>query len=198
VTTAPLVDVNTATADALRGLPGIGPKTAQKIIAARPFATVDDLTRVKGIGPKKLGGLKHLVRAGTSPPPRLVRPKVAGRAMRVAPKVRAMRGVPSARSLSVGQLRRARVAKARPAPEEDGLIDINTATAEALDGLPGIGPKTAEKIIAARPFATVDELTRVKGIGPKKLERMRPLVVVREPEPDSDESGGDVRRDPGH
>ena len=60
-------------------------------------------------------------------------------------------------------------------------IDLNTADAALLDTLPGIGPKTAQDIIAYRsksPFTSVDDLDNVPGIGPKKLETLRPLVTV--------------------
>lgn len=64
-----------------------------------------------------------------------------------------------------------------PAP-----LDLNTATAEQLDGLPGIGPVTAAKILGWRTehgrFSVVDELAEVPGIGPKTLEELRPLVRV--------------------
>ncbi len=57
--------MNTADAAALDTLPGVGPSTAGKILAEReangPFASVDDLTRVSGIGPKKLELLRELV-----------------------------------------------------------------------------------------------------------------------------------------
>ena len=59
-------------------------------------------------------------------------------------------------------------------------IDINKADAETLTQLPGIGPKTADAIIAYRKdvgqFKTIEELTEVKGIGPKKLEKIRPFL----------------------
>ncbi len=58
--TAPL-DLNTATAAELEALPGIGPKTAAAIIAGRPYSTVEDLLRVKGIGPATLEKLRPYV-----------------------------------------------------------------------------------------------------------------------------------------
>ncbi len=58
---------------------------------------------------------------------------------------------------------------------QSGKLDANTATAEQLDALPGIGAVLAGRIIAARPFKNADELRRVKGIGAKKLEKIRPF-----------------------
>ncbi len=61
-------------------------------------------------------------------------------------------------------------------------ININSATAERLVDLPGVGPATAAAIIAYRdqqgPFASVDQLADVRGIGPAKLDAIRGLVTV--------------------
>jgi competence protein ComEA len=61
-----------------------------------------------------------------------------------------------------------------------GLVDLNTATVEQLDTLPGVGPVTAAAIVAWRDangrFTSVDQLGDVDGIGPARLEKLRDLV----------------------
>jgi competence protein ComEA len=64
-----------------------------------------------------------------------------------------------------------------PAP-----VDLNSATADQLDILPGVGPSTAQAILSYRSahgsFASVDDLDQVRGIGPAKLAQLRALVTV--------------------
>lgn len=63
-----------------------------------------------------------------------------------------------------------------------GPVNVNTATADQLDVLPGVGPTTAAAIVAHReqhgPFQSVEQLGDVHGIGPAKLEALRGLVTV--------------------
>jgi len=68
------------------------------------------------------------------------------------------------------------------ASETSGLININTATTQQLDKLPGIGPTKAQAIIQYRNqngnFVRVEDLANVKGIGPKTVEQLRDLVTL--------------------
>jgi competence ComEA-like helix-hairpin-helix protein len=56
---------------------------------------------------------------------------------------------------------------------DGGKLDINTAAEKQLRDLPGIGPVLAQRIIAARPFRSADDLKKVNGIGEKKYEKIR-------------------------
>lgn len=71
---------------------------------------------------------------------------------------------------------------AKPDPKAGEPVNLNTATVEQLDALPGVGPVTAAAIVAWREahgkFAHVDQLGDVDGIGPARLEKLRALVRV--------------------
>jgi comEA protein len=66
-------------------------------------------------------------------------------------------------------------------------IDVNTATLEQLQQLPGIGPSTAKAIVQFReksgPFERVEDLLAIHGISKARLEKLRPYVTVAAPAP---------------
>lgn len=61
-------------------------------------------------------------------------------------------------------------------------VNINTATSEELQQVPGIGPATAQKILQMRksygPFKSVDDLLAIRGLGQKRLDKMRKFLTV--------------------
>lgn len=70
----------------------------------------------------------------------------------------------------------------KPPPSPENPVDINEASRNALQRLPGIGPSLSERIVeyrsSQRPFQRIEELRRVRGIGPKTLNDLRPKIVV--------------------
>lgn len=154
------IDPNRASETELDRLPGIGPVTARAIVAAREEGTVfrapEDLLAVRGIGEATLARIR--ARLDLSAPP-------AGRG---APRPAAPERPSRTRSGS---------GASPPAP----LVDVNSASAEELERLPGIGPAIAARIVEARrerTFSSVDDLERVRGIGPATVERLRPFATA--------------------
>ncbi len=138
------VDLNTADEATLASLPSIGPQVAKAIVAARPFASFDDLNRLKGISTERLEQIRTEVMVAT-------------------------------------QLTGARPPD-RSGPDP-GKLDLNTANMNALEAIPSIGTDGAKAIIAARPFARIDDLDRVQGISAERLEQIRAQVTVASPPP---------------
>jgi competence protein ComEA len=154
--TAP-VELNRADKALLRQLPDVGDQLADRIIQHRqdrgPFRNVNDLEEVPGIGKTKLERLRTWVYVEEAEETPTKGAKPAGA---VPPRAKKGEGV------SVP-------------------IDLNEATAEELQKIPGIGAVRSATIIQARKakaFESVEDLRRVPGIGPKTLESIRPYVTV--------------------
>ena len=152
---ATAVDLNSATAEELQKLPGIGEAYSKKIIDGRPYKSLDDLAKA-GIPAATIEKIKPLVEVK---PVAAATTKTGVMAKRAAPNRTIPKGVGSA-----------------PAPAK--VVNLNSADQAELESLPGIGPALAKAIIAARPFKAVDELDRVKGLGPAKIAALKDQVTV--------------------
>ena len=218
-TPAEKVDLNAATVDQLVALPGVGDAIARKIVAGRPYASVDDLAAA-GVGPgtiDKIRGLVTVSRTHRGAEPK--EPAAAGPHVRGSErldlnratedelmdlpgvgKVTAERIVTGRPYASVDDLAKAgvsaktiekirglvvatapRAAKPRPrapdAPDPTGPIDLNTASLDRLIELPGVGEVTARKIVAGRPFASFEDLASA-GVGPATIAKIKGAGAV--------------------
>jgi competence protein ComEA len=164
------IDLNAAGVNELMQVPNVGSATAAAIVRHReefgPFKSVDELTRVKGIGPKTLEKVGPYFAVS------------GGAAEKIEPAVLEKKPTPTTTNVPTSR------DKLKPG---DPPIDVNKASLEELQRIPRVGPGTAAKIVAARagkPFTGVNDLRRVSGIGAKTLEAIRPYVTVEKPEGD--------------
>jgi competence protein ComEA len=171
-TVAARFDLNSADRSELEQIPGVGTKLAQSIVDHRGkkgrFQSLDQLRDVKGVGPATYDKVRPYLRVEPSPPPS---------PSELDPPVLERKKPPETDNKQPAS----RPASSRKLRPGDPPLDVNTAPVEQLMQLPGIGPITAQAIVAARvekPFQTVNDLDRVKGIGRKKLDNLRPWVKV--------------------
>jgi competence protein ComEA len=181
------IDVNSADAATLETLPGIGPAMADKIIAGRPYRSLADLGKVKGLSQSRLDALKDQVTFGpaagsaktTRSKPSAVKEKST--APETASRTRSTTsGTASQRPGSNAPLTPTGRTSERLAPGQK--ININTATAEQLDALPGIGPVRAQAIIDYRnqhgAFKSIEEIENVKGIKTGEFSKIQDSITV--------------------
>src|SRR5579872_6996543 len=144
------VDLNTASEKDLEDLPGVGAATAKKIVAGRPYSSVDDLSK-------------------------------AGLSARVIAKLAPMATV-SGGSAAAAAPKAASAPKASKAPEASSAssgapVDLNKASEKELEDLPGVGTATAKKIIAGRPYSSVDDLSKA-GLSARVIAKLAPMATV--------------------
>jgi len=160
------VDLDRADAREIARLPRVGPELARRIVAEReahgPFGALEGLRRVPGIGDGTLALMRPVARFSGVPTAPAAAPPAALPA-------------PAAASAGPARRSRER-ASADPCASLRRPLPINDAGAADLACLPGIGPALAARIVADRnthgPFAEVQALERVPGIGPKLVQRL--------------------------
>jgi len=165
-----LVDINTADLKTLESLPGVGPSTAEQIVNGRPYKSVDDLANIKGIGKAKLQKIKPLVTVGGQPAAQA--PAAAGAAATSA----------ATKASSAAQAAKTAPAEAKKAAKTAvpaGPVNLNTASKEQLEALPGIGPKKAQAIIDGRPYQKAEDIMKVKGIKQGIYNKIKDRITVR-------------------
>jgi DNA uptake protein ComE-like DNA-binding protein len=148
------VNLNTATEKQLEELPGVGAATAKKIVAGRPYASVADLGKA-GVPKATIDKISPLVTVGGAAPA----------------------AVASAATTATGHKEKTAAASAGGAKAPAGLVDLNKASEADLVALPGVGPATAKKIIAGRPYAAVADLSKA-GVPKATIDKISPMVMV--------------------
>jgi len=156
------VDLNSASQKELEDLPGVGEATAKKIIAGRPYSSVDDLEKA-GVSKSTVDKIRSLV---------TVKKGAA------AAKEPAEEKTSSKREKKKSE--KSEKSEAKTAAASSGTaakVDLNTASEKELEDLPGVGKATAKKIVAGRPYSSVDDLAKA-GVSKRTIDKIASMVTV--------------------
>jgi competence protein ComEA len=146
------VNLNTATEKQLEDLPGVGPATAKKIIAGRPYSSVADLSKA-GVSKATIEKISSLVTVGGT-----ASPAGAGAGKTTASNAGSHAASSSSKTPS-------------------GPVDLNKASEAELEALPGVGPATARKIIAGRPYSSANDLVKA-GVPKSTVDKISSMVTA--------------------
>jgi DNA uptake protein ComE-like DNA-binding protein len=145
---SPQIDLNSASEKELETLPGVGAATAKKIIAGRPYSSVDDLSKA-GVSAATIKKITPLVTFGGA----------------------------SAMSVKPVASKSTAAAKPTASSPTDAKVDLNTASAAELKELPGVGDATAKKIMSGRPYSSISDLSKA-GVSASAINKITPLVTI--------------------
>ncbi len=179
------IDLNSAPLLQIETLPGVGPTLAKEVIAARPFTGYEDLAKVKGFGPAKIDSLKGRVKFGKGEAAARTKTEKAAekeeKAERAAEKEERAEKTAKAR-MEREEKAEPKTAKTSKVAKEAGLpgnkVNLNTATLEELDALPGIGQVYAQEIVKNRPYAKIEDIMKLKGIKEVEFGKIKDRITV--------------------
>lgn len=179
------VNVNTADLATLETLPGVSATTAQKIVDGRPYSSLTDLEHVKGLSKTKVEAMKDQITLGSTTASASKSKKSKGSSTTTASRTENNENENVATSTSPSSSSRmtatGRSSNGKLAAGEK--ININTATAEQLDELYGIGPSRAQAIVDYRNehgnFQSIEDIMKVNGIKQGEFDKIKDNITVR-------------------
>jgi competence protein ComEA len=169
------VDLNSASEKDLEALPGVGPATAKKIVAGRPYKSADELKKA-GLNNKVVESLKPLVTVGpASSAPAPTKAAAPTAPAKETPAAKEPAAKEKASKESVGKEKKPAAIKLAPGQK----VNLNSADQATLEALPEIGPVLAQAIIAGRPYTKIEDVMKVKGIKEGKFGKIKDLITVK-------------------
>ena len=207
------LNINTCAQEALQGISGVGNVLARRIVARRPYSSLDDLMLVGGINRAVMLTLRQRADVADQQPVERVTQILSGEDildLNSCDEV-SLQSLPR-----IGAVLARRIALARPFLDVDALIeidgigsdmlpslrsrlavrsrlsderpDVNVCGPHALQRLHGVGPALTMRVIEGRPYANWDEILDLQGVGYALLERLRREFQLRSVSPEAVEA----------
>jgi competence protein ComEA len=180
------VDVNSASVETLETLPGIGPTLADRIVAGRPYKNADELANVKGLSKSKVDAFQDQITFGkakksTTKSTKTTTESSSAETSSSSKSTTYSKPTTTHDSYSSKTVTTTTSSSGKLAPGQ--TVNINTASAEQLDALPGIGPTKAQAIIDYRSehgrFSSIEDIQNVKGIKEGEFSKIKDYIRVR-------------------
>lgn len=177
-----LIDINTASEKELESIKGIGPAMSKKIVAGRPYKSVEELSKA-GIPAKTIESIKPYIKVGTQPsaPAPASKPSTT-QSVPTVKDAQTKQQVPASSQKSATPSEPTSKTASKPTTAgklaSGQTVNINTATKEQIESLPGIGPAKAQAIINGRPYAKPEDIMKVKGIKEGTYKKIKDLITV--------------------